>query len=142
VWTQQWAVQALSPEEVAAYAATKRAELHVARREARTVAETGGFTFSGHPVDSDRDSILRINNAATTAITASLTASPFATVWKCGDDYEMSLDAAGVMALQAALSAHGQACHDRSNALCALIDDPQADLHAVAAEMGCGWPTR
>lgn len=140
-WTQQWTVTAKTPEAIAAYAAERRAALHEARRAARTAAETAGFWFAGHPVDSDRDSILRISNAAVTAITATLTAAPFATVWKCGDDYEMALDAAGVMALQASLAAHGQACHNRSTALGALIDDAAADLDAVAAALHTGWPS-
>lgn len=139
-WVQMWQVTAKTPIAVEEALTARREELHAARRAARTVAETGGFWFNGHPVDSDRDSIQRLNNAATTAITASLASAPFATTWKCADDYEMLLDASGIMALQAALSAHGQACHERSQALGALIDDSQADFSAVAAEMGSGWP--
>lgn len=141
-WVQAWQVTAKTPLAVEEALTALREELHAARRAARTAAETGGFWFAGHPVDSDRDSILRLNNAATTAITASLASAPFATTWKCADDYEMLLDASGIMALQAALSAHGQACHERSQALGALIDDSQADFSAVAAEMSGGWPPR
>ena len=133
-------ITAKTPIAVEEALTARREELHAARRAARTVAETGGFWFNGHRGDSDRDSIQRLNNAATTAITASLASAPFATTWKCADDYEMLLDASGIMALQAALSAHGQACHERSQALGALIDDSQADFSAVAAEMGSGWP--
>jgi hypothetical protein len=92
------------------------------RREARTSAELAGFSFSGHPIDSDRDSILRIANAVSTAITATLSGTPFATMWHCADGHELRLDAEGVMAMQAALSAHGQACHTRSMALKDEID--------------------
>jgi hypothetical protein len=117
-----------------------RIRLHENRRQARTRAETGGFFFNGHPFDSDRDSILRIANAATTALTANLVGAPFATEWHCADGYDMPLDAAGVMAMQGALAAHGQACHDRSSALRAMIDAPEADLDALAAEIKTGWP--
>jgi hypothetical protein len=117
-----------------------RYPLHRQRHAARTKAETGGFIFNGHPIDSDRDSILRIGNAATTALTSQLTGTPFATTWTCADEYQMSLDAAGVMALQAALSAHGLACHLRSQELKALIDAPDADLDALADVISIGWP--
>jgi hypothetical protein len=124
----------------AAVAPLRRLELHTARRAARTAAETGGFIFNGHLFDSDRDSILRIANAATTALTANLVGAPFATEWHCADGYDMPLDAAGVMSMQGALAAHGQACHDRSSALRALIDAPEADLDALAEEIKTGWP--
>lgn len=127
-------------EAEAAQAEYLRSPLHVKRHEARTKAETSGFVFNGHPVDSDRDSILRIGNAATTALTASLSSVPFCTTWTCADEYQMDLDAAGVMALQAALSAHGLACHLRSQELKAMIDAPEADLDAVALLIDTGWP--
>jgi hypothetical protein len=130
-----------SAEELrAAETQWQRNYLHNARRTTRTRAETGGFVFNGHPVDSDRDSILRIGNAATTALTALLTSTQFSTTWACADEYQMYLDAAGVMALQAALSAHGLACHLRSQELKALIDAPDADLDALADVISTGWP--
>ena len=132
------------PPDAAVIAATRRdlerEHWHKIRRAARTEAETNGFIFNGHPFDSDRDSILRIANAATTALTATLLEAPFATEWHCADGYDMPLDAAGVMAMQGALAAHGQACHDRSSVLRALIEEPEADLDALAEEIKTGWP--
>jgi hypothetical protein len=52
----------------------------------------------------------------------------------------MPLDAAGVMAMQGALAAHGQACHDRSSVLRTMIKEPEADLDALAEEIRTGWP--
>jgi hypothetical protein len=127
-------------EAAEAHAAGLRNPLHQARRTARTAAETSGFVFNGHPFDSDRDSILRIANAATTALTANLVGAPFATEWHCADGYDMPMDAAGVMAMQGALAAHGQACHDRSSVLRAMIEAPEADLDALAEEIKTGWP--
>jgi hypothetical protein len=138
---QSWLSAGNIPDPpIAEHRAIIRERLHAARREARTRAETSGFIFNGHPFDSDRDSILRIANAATTALTANLVGAPFATAWHCADGYDMPLDAAGVMAMQGALAAHGQACHDRSSALRAMIEDPAADLDALAAEIKSGWP--
>ncbi len=138
---QDWLAAGNIPDPPTAEdAAIMRERMHVARRAARTAAETGGFVYNGHPFDSDRDSILRIANAATTALTANLVGAPFATEWHCADGYDMPLDAAGVMSMQGALAAHGQACHDRSSALRALIDAPEADLDALAEEIKTGWP--
>jgi hypothetical protein len=139
-WVQTWLVAAKTLIAVEAALTARRLELHTARRAARTRAETVGFSYNGHPFDSDRDSILRIANAATTALTATLLEAPFATEWHCADGYDMPMDAAGVMAMQGALAAHGQACHDRSGALRAMIDAPDADLDALAVEIKTGWP--
>ena len=123
--------------------AVRRAAAQAERQAARLAAEVGGYWYAGHPVDADRDSILRITNAATTALTCLITGQPFATAWTCADGAKIPLDAIGVLALQAALSTHGQACHDRSTALKAMIDGATdlAALAAVAAEIGSGWPS-
>lgn len=132
-WRQSWVVSARPADEA-------RERLHAKRRAARTRAELAGFVFDGHLIDSDRDSVMRISNAATTALAATITGASFETVWDCADGYEMPLNASGVTALQAALSAHGQACHDRSMALKALIDS-ETDLLAASAAITEGWPS-
>jgi hypothetical protein len=123
--------------------ALRRTAAQAERQAARLAAETGGYRYAGHPVDADRDSILRISNASITALTSLALGLPFATAWTCADDAQIPLDASGVLALQAALSTHGQACHDRSTALKAMIDGATdlAALAAVAAEIGSGWPS-
>jgi len=99
-----------------------RQRKHLARDAARVAAETGGFLYSGHIVDSDERSIARINNAATAALAAKAAAQPFAVEWLCADEHALALDADGMLALQGALVAHGQACHDRSQAIKAEIN--------------------
>ena len=52
------------------------------------------------------------------------------------------LDAAGMLAMQQALTFHGLACHNRSQALRTLIDgatDGQS-LSLAAANLVTGWP--
>jgi hypothetical protein len=114
-----------------------RARLHQERRDARTRDEMSGFMFNGHPLDSDRDSILRIVNAAATALTAVILNQPYAVEWMCADNYEMPLDAHGVLGMQAALAAHGAACHTASQDLKARVDEASdlAALEVIAAEI-------
>lgn len=138
VWTQQWAVRDLDPAALAAV----RASLHARRRARRTRAETGGFTFGARRIDSDQDSILRLTQAALVASQALLAGQPFAVEWVCADDSVLPLDAAGMLAMQAALTAHGLACHNRAQALRTLIDGaPDGPALAAAANaITTGWP--
>jgi hypothetical protein len=138
VWTQQWAVRDKTMEELVAV----RDSLHDQRRTARTNAEMAGFVFQGKRIDSDRDSILRITQAALLASQALAASQPFAVEWVCADDSVLELDAAGMLAMQAALTAHGLACHNRSQALRDLIDaatDGSA-LSAAVNAIATGWP--
>lgn len=138
VWTQQWEVRDLTAPELA----VMREQLHRDRRARRTQAETGGFTFGARRIDSDRDSVLRLTQAALVASQALAADQPFAVEWVCADDSVLPLDAAGMLAMQAAITAHGLACHNRSQALRTLIDgapDGPA-LSAAANAIATGWP--
>jgi len=86
-------------------------QLHEERKQRRIEKEVEGFIFRDHLVASDRDSVMRINNAATAAMTVG---PSFSTVWECADNYNMELDQEGVLQMQVALAMHGQACHDWS----------------------------
>lgn len=137
-WTQQWEVRDLTAPELA----VMREQLHRDRRARRTQAETGGFTFGARRIDSDRDSVLRLTQAALVASQALAADQPFAVEWVCADDSVLPLDAAGMLAMQAAITAHGLACHNRSQALRTLIDgatDGQS-LSLAAADLVTGWP--
>lgn len=121
-----------------------KAAAHDLRRARRTEAELAGFEFAGHPIDSDRDSILRIANAAASAISAILTQQPWATAWRCADEHDLPLDASGMLGLQAALAAHGQACHTTSTAIGAEIEAAemaeQVSAIIEAIENDSRWP--
>lgn len=138
VWTQQWVVRDKTMEELVAV----RDSLHDQRRTARTNAEMAGFVFQGKRIDSDRDSILRITQAALLASQALAAEQPFGVEWVCADDSVLELDAAGMLAMQQVLTLHGLACHNRSQVLRELID-AAADgpaLSAVANAITTGWP--
>lgn len=138
VWTQQWEVRDLDSAKLEAV----RADLHAQRRAARTQAEMAGFLFENKRIDSDRDSILRITQAALLASQALAAEQLFGVEWVCADDTVLELDAAGMLALQQALTFHGLACHNRSQVLRELID-AAADgpaLSAAANAITTGWP--
>lgn len=136
-----------TPADVAAYAASaeylriRKDQTHEQRRVLRTEAELGGFTHDNHRFDSDRDSILRITNAAQAATVASMLQMPFATVWTCADGYQYEVpDAATMLSIHGALVTHGQACHSYSQALADLIEGA-VSLEALAAmDLSAGWP--
>lgn len=121
-----------------------RTQAHTLRRERRTQAELAGFTHAGHPLDSDRDSILRIANAAASALSSIIGQQPWATVWRCADEYNLPLDALGMLAMQGALALHGQACHTASQAIGAEIEAAPdiATLDAIIAAIPSDprWP--
>jgi hypothetical protein len=129
-WVQTWIVTDRPSDNV-------RAELHARRKRVRTDEETAGFTYRGQPIDSDRDSILRLTQAAAVAMQALSSGAEYAVAWSGADGVDLPLDAAGVIGLQQALAAHGAACHDRSQARKARID-AATDLSAlveIAAEL-------
>jgi hypothetical protein len=96
-------------------------QLHEERRQKRTEKEVSGFEFDGHPIASDRDSIMRINNAATAAIIS----PEFYTIWECDDNFEMPLNKESMLALQLALTKHGEECHDWSKQKEAEINEAE-----------------
>lgn len=113
---------------------------HEERRQRRTLAELDPFTFNGHPMDADRDSISRISNAAIAAMTATSMGQPFNVVWACHDEYSMPLDAQGVLGLQATLAMHGSACHANSQVLKEAIDACLTYEELDAVDIEAGWP--
>lgn len=138
LWTQQWDVRDKTAEELDQV----RQQLHEQRRNARTSAEMAGFLFQDKRIDSDRDSILRITQAALLASQSIEAEQPFGVEWVCADDSVLELDAAGMLAMQQAMTFHGLACHNRSQALRTLIDgatDGQS-LSLAAADLVTGWP--
>jgi hypothetical protein len=136
VYRREWSVTERPLDEIKTWAKSR-----VNARKDR--AETGGFVFATKLIDSDRDSILRIANAATTAAMALSTNSEFAVMWTCADNTDLPLDAQGIVDMQAALSAHGHRCHLRARELKNRIDSAQSlqDIDIVIAEMNSGWPT-
>lgn len=82
--------------DLAAYAAGKRFLL-----------ETGGFTFNGHPISTDRDSQGKIGNAA---VAATVVGSSFSTDWKGADGTFFTLNHDEVLVMATSIMNFISAC--------------------------------
>lgn len=104
--------------------------------ERRWQAETGGTTVAGTPIKTDAQSTGKI-----TAAYVQATANPsFTARWKVDTGIFVTLDAATIMAIGDAVTAHVQACFDREDTLTTAILAAE-DISALAAiDIGAGWP--
>jgi hypothetical protein len=109
-------------------------QLKAARWEAmkaeRTRAEAAPFTWNGLVFDAD---VQRVTGAATGAMLAQLTGSPFAVDWTLADNSVVTLDAAEMTQVGMALLQHVEAAHSRARALRTLIFTNAATPEEVAA---------
>lgn len=105
----------------------------------RDRCEQGGFTYNGWRFDSDAVSVARINGAALAAQAALTADEPFSLDWTDADNVSRPLDAAQMLALQRALVAHADACHQLARQLKAQVEagtiTTEAEIDAAA------WPT-
>lgn len=129
----------LTPEEIAARTPTlaqARADKLAALAERRWQAETGGTLVGGMPVKTDASSTAKI-----TAAYVQASANPnFAVNWKVDTAMFVTLDAATVIAIGDAVTAHVQACFDNEMALATaiMLAPDVAALDAIDIETG--WP--
>ncbi len=111
--------------DLTAYAAAKR-----------YVVETGGYTYEGHRIATDRDSQSKI---ASVAIAATVVGSSFSTEWKCSDGTFFTLDQAAAIAMATAVMTFVSECFATEAATAAAIAagtiTEKAEIDAVA------WPT-
>lgn len=98
----------------------------------RTEAELSGFTYQGHIFDSDRDSILRISNAAQAAQMSLSTGDTFRVDWTLKDNRQIALDAITMIKVQLAMVAHIDQCHEQARFLKAEIEKAET-IDAVLA---------
>jgi hypothetical protein len=126
--TQVWAS---TPVPLADLKATKLAALAARRYQ----AETGGLTYNGWPMPTDRDSQAKINAAYVLARDGH-----WAGGWKGEDGTYRLLTAEGVVELALVVAAHVQLCYaveaEHAAAITALSDPAEVVAYDVAA----GWP--
>lgn len=94
----------------------------------RNATITGGFTYLGKQIDSDRDSVMAITGAATAALAAKATSLPYSVVWTCADDSTLTLDADGVLGMVVTLAMFADAQHAKARPLkeaIAVEKDPE-----------------
>lgn len=83
----------------------------------RNAAITGGFTYLGKQIDSDRDSVMAITAAAIAAMAAKSLGLPFNDVWTCADDSTLQVDADQMIGMLIALARHGSTQHAKARPL-------------------------
>lgn len=133
-WT--WDGEVFAPPPGPSFEALSAAKL-AALAERRWQAETGGTIVAGMPIKTDAESTGKI-----TAAYVQATANPAFTVrWKVDTGVFVTLDAATIIAIGDAVTAHAQACFDNEDVLTAAIlaaeDAPALD----AIDIDAGWPS-
>lgn len=83
----------------------------------RDNAITGGFSFMGKLIDSDRDSVMAITGAAVAALAAKAAALPYSVTWTCADDSTLTIDADGVLGLAVSMAMFADAQHNKARPL-------------------------
>lgn len=137
--TGEVSVVDLSPEEIAARTPTleqARADKLAAAAERRWRAEIGGALVGNMPVKMDA-----VSTAKITAAYVQAKANPAFTVnWKVDTAMFVTLDAATIIAIGDAVTAHVQACFDREMVLAtAIMLAP--DINGLdAIDLETGWP--
>ena len=120
----------------ATFAPASKAYLIKQVNEFRVYHELGGFAYNGHSFESDRDSILRISNAALSAANN----PEFSVFWNDSDNVPVQLDQASMLGMQAALVAHGEACFLHAQQLKAQIEAAETTADLAAIDLTEGWP--
>ena len=101
------------PKSLAAIQAEARAKLIAAR----DTTITGGFTYLGKTIDSDRDSVMSTTGAGVAALAAKASGLPYSVTWTCADDSTIVLDADGVLGMVVALAMFADAQHTKRRPL-------------------------
>lgn len=102
----------------------------------RWEAETGGIVLGGVPIKTDRESTAKI-----TAAYVQASANPSFTVrWKVDTGVFVTLDAATIIAIGDAVTAHVQACFDNEDVLTTAIRAAEDLVALDAIDIEAGWP--
>ncbi len=111
-------------DDLLSYAAAKRFGL-----------ETGGYTYNGHLISTDRDSQSKIGNVA---LAATITGSAFSTNWKCADGTFIPLTQATAIAMATAVMTFISACFSTEGALADQIN--AGKVTSKAQIDAASWP--
>lgn len=100
-------------------------EVRIAKRREivkdRNATITGGFSYMGKQIDSDRDSVISITGAAVAALAAKDTGQSYSVDWTCADDSVLTLNADGVLGMAVALAMFADVQHNKARLLKAAI---------------------
>lgn len=88
----------------------------------RDLLEKQGFEYLGKTMDSDLQSVIRINTIANSAFKSIQDETPFLITWTCADNSTVDLDAFGMIGMPEALAIHANALHVRVRDLKDQVD--------------------
>jgi hypothetical protein len=101
----------------------------------RFLLETGGYTFSSHPISTDRDSQSKIGNIA---VAATVVGPSFSTDWKCSDGTFITLNHDDALAMATAIMNFVSACFATEATITAAIS--AGTVKAYAEIDASSWP--
>lgn len=116
-----------------------RDALFAALSDRRWRAETAGIVVGGAPIRTDRES----QSVLTSAYVQAFSNPDFAVRWKIGQGQFVTLNAATIIAIGDAVTAHVQACFDNEDQLTTAILAAfgQGDHDALESfDIEAGWP--
>ena len=106
----------------------------------RQRAETGGCETGLGLIDTDTDSQIKLNGAATMAIIAKVAGRAFLIDWTLADNSTVTLDADAMIALASAAGGHVSACHEHARGLKAAIERAADQKELAQIDIEAGWP--
>ena len=136
-WMQQWSVRDKTAQELVDAKAAMRAEINATK----AVKQSGQAPTAQGAVDCDTDSRDKLNGAVLMALLAIQNSQPFALSWTMADNSQVSLDAAGAIALGQEVGGYIAAVHGHAITLKAAIDAAATFTELAAIDINAGWPS-
>jgi hypothetical protein len=84
--------------------------------------EKSGFPYMSKMIDSDMQSVNRINTTFSAAMACYIIGQPFTVEWTCADNSPLELDAQGMIGMPQALAAYGSELHYRATELKNMVN--------------------
>ena len=107
----------------------------------RDTLEAQGFPHAGLWFQSDERSVARINSTALTAQFCISSGAQFACPdWLSADNTPLPVDAQGMLALQASLTAHAGLLHAHARSIKALVEAAETHAALSGVDINDGWP--
>jgi len=117
-------VRSTTKDDLVSYAAVKRFYI-----------ETGGYSFNGHPISTDRASQSKIGNVT---IAANAIGPSFSTMWKCADGTFLSLNHDDAVSMASAIMAFVSNCFITEASVVNSING--GTITTFAAVDAAAWP--
>jgi hypothetical protein len=141
VWTQQWAVDDLSPAQISDKLAQAKAALWAQAKVLRDAAVNGGCDVDGlGRFDTDLISRTNLSGAVVAAIASKLNASPISIAWKLADNTIAQLDGQTLIASGLSVVSQIAAIHETAQSIGHAIQGAASLTELAAIDINQGWP--